>query len=162
MAVVRREAARERMRAEAERVEAVVEAEMGRLVADGVRQAEVERVVREARVAGRQAAAGTIQRFVRGVGVRRTAREAEIAEAERVEAEAEAEAERVEAERVLAVQQVEAVERGVARERRRMAVLPSVLSIMSESPCLSVDAPGTSLSKVQRRRGRLLGRLSLK
>ena len=38
MAVVRREAARERMRAEAERVEAAVEAEMGRLVADGVRQ----------------------------------------------------------------------------------------------------------------------------
>jgi hypothetical protein len=65
MAVVRREAARERMRAEAARVEAVVEAEMGRLVADGVRQAEVERVVREARVAGRQAAAGTIQRWGR-------------------------------------------------------------------------------------------------
>ena len=65
MAVVRREAARERMRAEAERVEAVVEAEMGRLVADGVRQAEAERVVREARVAGRQAAAGTIQRWGR-------------------------------------------------------------------------------------------------
>ena len=85
------------MRAEAERVEAVVEAEMGRLVADGVRQAEAERVVREARVAGRQAAAGTIQRFVRGVGVRRTAREAEIAEAARVEAVVEAEAERVEA-----------------------------------------------------------------
>jgi fused signal recognition particle receptor len=130
MAVVRREAARERMRAEAARVEAVVEAEMGRLVADGVRQAEAERVVREARVAGRQAAAGTIQRFVRGVGVRRTAREAEIAEAERVEAEAEAEAERVEAERVLAVQQVEAVERGVARERRRMAEAERVEAVV--------------------------------
>ena len=114
------------MRAEAARVEAVVEAEMGRLVADGVRQAEAERVVREARVAGRQAAAGTIQRFVRGVGVRRTAREAEIAEAERVEAEAE----RVEAERVLAVQQVEAVERGVARERRRMAEADRVEAVV--------------------------------
>ena len=38
------------MRAEAERVEAAVEAEMGRLVADGERQAEARRVVREARV----------------------------------------------------------------------------------------------------------------
>jgi hypothetical protein len=131
MAVVRREAARERRRvAEAERVEAAVRAEMGRLVADGVRQAEAERVVREARLTGRQAAAGTIQRFVRGVGVRRTAREAEIAEAARVEAVVEAEAERVEAERVLAVQQVEAVERGVARERRRMAEAERVEAVV--------------------------------